>query len=70
MSCYCWGTVASNRERYGVGLKRIPVVSLLSGYPDANIYRDPTDSNIIKLAIHFEFITTSSAKYSSLSIYL
>ena len=40
------------------------MVNLLSGYPD--IYRYPTDSDIIRLvllAIYFEFINTSSAKY-------
>ena len=44
----------------------------LSGYPDAKISGYPTDSDIIKLvllAICFKFITTSSAKYCSLSIY-
>ena len=47
------------------------MVNLLSGYPDANIYRYPTDSDIIRLvllAIYFEFINTSSAKYNGLSI--
>ena len=32
-----------------LGLKRI--VNLLSGYPDANIYRYPPDSDIIKLVL-------------------
>ena len=48
------------------------MVNLLSGYPDAIIYGYPKDSDIIKpalLAIYFKFISTSSAKYSSLSIY-
>ena len=52
-----------------LGLKRM--VNLLSGYPDANICGYPTDSDIIKLVslvIYFIFISTSSAKYSSLSI--
>ena len=50
-----------------LGLKQM--VNLLSGYPDICGY--PTDSDIIKLvllAIYFMFISTSSAKYSSLSI--
>ena len=53
-----------------VGLKRM--VNLLSGYPDANIYRYPTDSDIIKrvlLAIYFKFISTSSAKYQLKYVY-
>ena len=51
-----------------LGLKWM--VNLLSGYPDANICRYPTDSDIIKLAIYFKFISTSSAKYSiSISTY-
>ena len=47
------------------------MANLLSGYPDANICGYPTDGDIIKLvllAIYFTFISTSSAKYSSLSI--
>ena len=47
------------------------MVNLLSGYPDANIYGYPTDSDIIRLvllAIYFKFINTSSAKYNGLSI--
>ena len=47
------------------------MVNLLSGYPDANIYGYPMDSDIIKLvlvAIYFKFINTSSAKYNGLSI--
>ena len=47
------------------------MVNLLSGYPDANICGYPTDSDIIKLAllaIYFIFVSTTSAKYSSLSI--
>ena len=47
------------------------MVNLLSGYLDANIYRYPTDSDIIRfvlLAIYFKFINTSSAKYNGLSI--
>ena len=49
------------------------MVNLLSGYPDANIYGYPMDSDIIRLvflAIYFKFINTSSAKYNSLSIYI
>ena len=41
------------------------MVNLLSGYPDANIYEYPTDSDIIRLvllAIHFKFINTSSCR--------
>ena len=52
-----------------IGLKRI--VNLLSGYPDANIYGFPKDSDIIRLvllAMYFKFISTSSAKYNGLSI--
>ena len=44
------------------------MINLLSGYPDAGY---PTDSDIIKLvllAIYFIYLSTSSAKYSSLSI--
>ena len=47
------------------------MVNLLSRYPDANICGYPTDSDIVKLAllaIYFVFTSTSSAKYSSLSI--
>ena len=47
------------------------MVNLLSGYLDVSICGYPTDSDIIKLAllvIYFIFITTSSAKYSCLSI--
>ena len=38
------------------------MVNLFSGYPDANIYGYPTDSNIIKLilqAVYLKFITTA-----------
>ena len=47
------------------------MVNLLSGYPDADICGYPTDSDIITLAllaIYFKFISTNSAKYTSLSI--
>ena len=47
------------------------MVNLLSGYPNANICGYPTDSDIITLellAIYFKFLSTSSAKYSNLSI--
>ena len=57
-----------------LGLKWM--VSLLSRYPDASICRYSTDSDIIKLVLlatvytinYFKFMSTNSAKYSSLSI--
>ena len=47
------------------------MVNLLSGYPDANIYGYPMDSDIIRLVLlarYFKFKNTSSAKYSGLSM--
>ena len=49
-----------------LGLKQ--VVNLLSGYPDASICGYPNIIKLVLLAIYFIFISTSSAKYSSLSI--
>ena len=58
-------------HRYITSRAETDGINLLSGYPDASICGYPTDSDIIMLvllAIHFIFISTSSAKYSSLSI--
>ena len=61
-------TISTKSVKFMLGLKQM--VNLLSGYPDADVYRYPMDSDIIMLAllaVYFIFISTSSAKYSSLS---
>ena len=63
---YDYPSQVSNDTALILGLKRM--VNLLSGYPDASICGYPTDSDIIKLVLLAIFISTSSAKYSSLSI--